>query len=336
MNTQLALNSEIFSSVELNDGKAPEWVELIPTGPTISGRDGRSWLFDDTAIDLVQSSFTSRAIDLPIDWEHATQHRATVGQDAPAGAWIKQLDVRDGALWGQVEWTPRAALQVENREYRFLSPVFDYVPDNRRIVHLISAGLTNKPNFLLTALNQEAFNTTVETTPVQLPAALLALLGLPETATPEQALTAASQLKATAQALNSEHTNLERFVPREDYNALLNRANNAEQQLESALKAEHAKAVEAALTAATQSGKVTPATVEYHRAICQDLAGLERFKAYMDAAPVVADTSGLEHRQAPQQTLTALNSEERAMCQQLGVDPVEFAKNKQSETESCL
>jgi len=335
MNTQLALNSEIFSPVELDDGKAPEWVELIPAGPTVSGRDGRSWLFDDAAVDLVQSSFATRAIDLPIDWEHATQHRAAVGQDAPAGAWIKQLDARDGALWGQVEWTPRAALQVENREYRFLSPVFDYVPDNRRIVHLVSAGLTNKPNFQLTALNQEDLNTIVENTPVQLPAALLALLGLPETATPEQAVTAATQLKATAQAINSEHANLERFVPRDDYNALLNRATNAEQKLDAFFKTEHAKAVELALTAATQSGKVTPATVEYHRAICQDLAGLERFKAYMEAAPIVADASGLEHRLAPQQAMTALNSEERAMCLQLGVDPIEFAKNKQSEAYPC-
>lgn len=330
MNTQLALNSEIFSPVELSDGKAPEWVELIPAGPAISGRDGRTWLFDDIAIDQVQSSFITRAIDLPIDWEHATQHRATVGQDAPAGAWITQLDIRGGALWGQVQWTPRAALQVENREYRFLSPVFDYDPTNGRIACLVSAGLTNKPNFLLTALNHETPDQTPETTPVQLPAALLALLGLPETATPEQAVTAATQLKSTAQAMNSEHTNLERFVPREDYNALLSRTTNAEQKLETLFKAEHAKAVEAALTAATQSGKVTPATVEYHRAICQDYAGLERFKAFMDAAPIVADASGLENRQV-QQTMTALNSEERAMCMQLGVDPAEFALNKQNE-----
>jgi len=182
MNTQLALNSEIFSPVELTDGKAPAWVELIPAGAVVTGRDGRTWVFDDACAADVQSRFTARAIELPIDWEHATQHHAPKGQDAPAGAWIKQLDIRDGgALWGQVEWTPRAALQVESREYRFLSPVFDYDPDTRRVVHLVSAGLTNKPNFLLTALSQDSLNsTTLEITPVQLPAALLALLGLPD------------------------------------------------------------------------------------------------------------------------------------------------------------
>ncbi|MBP5140125.1 phage protease [Pseudomonas chlororaphis] len=184
MKTQLALNSELYSSVELSDGKAPEWVELIPAGPTVTGRDGRSWVFDDLATELVQSSFLSRAIDLPIDWEHATQRRASVGKEAPASAWIKQLEIRNGALWARVDWTPRGALQVESREYRFLSPVFDYETDSTRIVRMVSGGLTNKPNFLLTALNQE----NPENTPVKLSPALLAALGLPETATEEQAI----------------------------------------------------------------------------------------------------------------------------------------------------
>lgn len=332
MNTQLALNSEIYSPVELSDGKAPAWVELIPAGPLVKGRDGRGWIFDEACAADVQSRFTARAIDLPIDWEHATQHRAPKGQDAPAGAWIKQLETReDGALWGQVEWTPRAALQVENREYRFLSPVFDYDPQTHRIVHLVSAGLTNKPNFLLTALNQDTpAPTPTETTPVQLPAALLAALGLPETATPEQAITAVTELKTTAQALNSEHTNLDRFVPRGDYDVMHNRATNAEQKLTELKSRELENAVDQVMTEATKSGKVTPATIEYHRAMCHDHEGLERFKAYVAAAPVIGGSSGLDNK-SPAPTATALNAEEQAMCVQLGVDPAEFAQHKQSE-----
>eukprot|EP01132_Coremiostelium_polycephalum_P020925 gene20925-24871_t len=155
MKTQLAVNSEIYSSVELSDGKAPEWVELIPAGPSVVGRDGRAWLFDDAAHQFVQTNFSSRAIDLPIDWEHATQRRASRGEEAPAGAWIKQLEIRDGALWGQVDWTPRGGLQVESKEYRFLSPVFDYDDETKRIVRMVSAALTNIPNLVMTALNQE-------------------------------------------------------------------------------------------------------------------------------------------------------------------------------------
>jgi hypothetical protein len=43
---------------------------------------------------------------------------------------------------GRVEWTPRGASDVVSREYRFLSPVFDYDSISMRIVCLVSAGLT--------------------------------------------------------------------------------------------------------------------------------------------------------------------------------------------------
>ncbi|AZE10182.1 prophage MuSo2, protein Gp32, putative [Pseudomonas chlororaphis subsp. aureofaciens] len=323
MKTQTALNSELYSSVELSDGKAPEWVELIPAGPTVTGRDGRSWVFDGLAAELVQSSFLSRAIDLPIDWEHATQRRASVGKEAPASAWIKQFEVRNGALWAQVAWTPRGALQVESREYRFLSPVFDYETDSTRIVRMVSAALTNIPNFLLTALNQE----NPENTPVKLSPALLAALGLPETATEEQAIAATNQLKTTAQAMNTERPNLEQFVPRADYNALLSRATNAEQALATHKTGEHNKAVDELITSATQAGKITPATADYHRAMCQDEAGLQRFKDFVEAAPVVADPSSLDGRK-PDKTATALNAEEQRVASLLGMSEAEFIKGK--------
>lgn len=325
MKTLLALNTDLTSALSA-DGKAPDWVELIPAGPTVAGRDGRTWLFDDAAQQLVISSFVDRAIDLPIDWEHATQRQAANGIEAPAAAWIDTLEVRDGALWGHVTWTPRGAEQVENKEYRFLSPVFDFTPDNGRIVLFVSAGLTNKPNFHLTALNQEApsENPTVKISP-----ALLALLGLPETATEEEALAAATQLK-TAQAANSERQNIERFVPRADYDAVVQRATNAEQQLQTHKQEQHAQAVDAAIQEASEAGKITPATVEYHRASCNDQAGLDRFKAFVAAAPVVCDPSNLGERK-PEGTTTALNAEEQAVCDQFGIDPAEYAKTKQSE-----
>lgn len=322
MKTQLALNTDLSATV--SDGKAPEWVELIPPGPQVTGRDGRQWLFDEQAGMLVQSSFTGRSIDLPIDWEHATQHRATKGEDAPAAGWIKQLEIRGGALWGFVDWTPRASAQVINREYRFLSPVFDFDPDTTRIARLVSAGLTNKPNFLLTALNQE----TPENTPVKLSPALLTALGLPETATEEQAIAATTQLKATVQASNTEQRpNLEQFVPRADYNALESRATNAEQALAAQKKTEHDKAVDALITSATQAGKITPATVDYHRAACQDETGLARFKAFVEAAPVVAAATNLGERK-PDNTATALNAEEQKVAALLGMSEAEFIKGK--------
>ena len=321
MKTLLALNTDLSAALT-PEGQAPDWVELIPAGPVVIGRDGRRWLFDEPSQQLVVSSFTSRAIDLPIDWEHATQLKAPKGEEAPAGAWIKALEIRDGALWGRVEWNARAALQVANREYRFLSPVFDYDPDSTRIALLVSAGITNKPNFLLTALNHENPNPEAS---MPLSAVLAAALGLTVDDSEDKALAAITQLKATAQAANSEQPSLERFVPRGDYDAVLQRATNAEQALATRNKAEHDKAVDTEIDAALKAGKITPATADYHRATCSEQAGLERFRQFVAAAPVVGDPSDLGERK-PTKTATALNVEQQAMCLQLGVDPVDFAK----------
>jgi len=153
--TQLALNTELALSPE---GKAPTWLELIPAANTagkITGRDGRTWLWDAAAQRDVLNEYTNRGIDLPLDWEHATHHRAENGEAAPAAGWIDTLKLQDGALMGRVQWTPRGREQVQNREYRFISPVFEYAANTARIARMVSVGLTNRPNLPLRALNHE-------------------------------------------------------------------------------------------------------------------------------------------------------------------------------------
>ncbi|UCZ84451.1 phage protease [Pseudomonas sp. L5B5] len=325
MKTLLALNTDL-SAMPSTEGKAPEWIELIPSGPNVTGRDGRTWLFDDLAQQLVLAAFVGRGIDMVIDWEHATEVVAPKGEEAPASGWIDRLELRDGALWGHVTWTPRAEAQVVAREYRFVSPVFDYDDTYRRILRMVSVGLTNKPNLVLTALNHEQS----ETQKVPLSLALAAALGLDASATDEQAVAAVTQLKATATARNSEQPSLDKFVPRGDYDQAVSRATNAEQALETRKANDHKAVVETEIAAALKAGKITPATVDYHRAACSEQAGLDRFREYVKAAPAVGDPSGLDERQ-PEVIATALNAEQRAVCAQLGLDPVEFAKNLKSE-----
>ncbi|MCS5514621.1 phage protease [Pseudomonas qingdaonensis] len=64
--------------------------------------------------------------------------------DRPAG------DPRQRTV-GPCGLTPRAGEQVAAREYRFVSPVFDYDDAYRRVLRMVSVGLTNKPNLVLTA-----------------------------------------------------------------------------------------------------------------------------------------------------------------------------------------
>lgn len=311
---------------------APDEVELIPAGPIVVGRDGRRWIFDAESIEAVLQAFEARNAHLPIDWEHASQHRAPNGEDAPAAAWITRLEIRDGALWGAVEWTDRGRNQVVAREYRYLSPVFDYEKSSSRIVRMVSAGLTNIPNLHLQALNSEG------DTPMRsalLIAAIAASLSLKPEATDDDIAAGINAMRKqlddeTLRALNAERTaatpSLDRFVPRADHDALLARAANAEQKLKDRDAADHQAAVKGAIEGALKAGKITPATVDYHTAMCADSAGLERFKAFVGAAAVVAPDGTPEKR--PDNQDTALNAEESAVCALLGVSAEDFAKQR--------
>lgn len=129
----------------------PDWIELIPAGPAIVGTDGRRWLNDTP--DRIIAAFTARNTPMVVDYEHASEHRAPQGLDAPAAGWIDRLEVRVGSIWGHVEWTASARQRIEAREYRFISPVFTFEKASSRIAALQSAALTNQPNLNLTALN---------------------------------------------------------------------------------------------------------------------------------------------------------------------------------------
>lgn len=303
---RLALN------VELVSGEVPDWVELLPAGDVIAGRDGRVWR--NPAPQAVVDAFLQRNIDLVIDWEHASEHRAPKGEDAPAAGWIKELELREGAIWGQVEWTEKAMGQLQRKEYRFLSPVFLFTRDDHRIVRLTSAGLTNQPNLALKALNQQTHQE--ESTVWK---ELLKRLGLPEDATEAQAITALNQIQTDLEtAKNQEATpSLDKFVPRGDYDQACSRATNAEQQL-AALKQERVdEAIETAINQAVDDGKIAPATVEYHKAQCRTDGGLERFQQFVAAAPVITADSGLGDRKAPGAD-KALNAETLKIAQQMG------------------
>ena len=275
-------------NVELAQGEPPEWVELIPAGPQVAGRDGRQWLHDRP--EAIVTAFVARNAPLPIDWEHATEHRAPKGESAPAAAWVEALEAREGgAIWGRVSWTPRGAAMVAAREYRFLSPVFGYEQSTRRIVYLASAGLTNTPNLHLTALNREEAPTMKR---------LFTRLGLAETATEDEALAAVETLHgslATAQN-RAETPDLAKFVPRADYDATLARASNAEQQLVDQAAAARDAAIETAVGEAVAAGKVTPAGADYYRAQCRSEGGLEAFAKFVAAAPVVGEKTAMNAR----------------------------------------
>lgn len=326
------------------DGQPPpDWIQLLPAGPEIIGADGRAWTLPDPA--PVLTAFAARGKPLPVDWEHSSEHRAPQGLDAPAAGWIDQLEARDGEIWGHVEWTPKAIQQITDREYRFLSPVFTYQKTNSQIIELVSAGLTNQPNLNLTALNQG-----LRKVDDDILERLRYLLNLPTLATMEEIVAELDKLKAHITAMpvdsagnrttlftlmdkamnQSTQPDLEKFIPRPDYDAALSRAANAEQKLAAIATAQLNQQIETALNAALTAGQICPATVEFYRAGCQKDGGLEAFNQFLKTAPsILGDKPNLDGKTAAPQKPTAetLTPEQRAICSAMGLDPALYAKN---------
>lgn len=298
---------------------APEWIELIPAGPRILGRDGRWWTMPDAG--AVVSRFDP-AKEPQIDIEHSSQMLAPQGMPAPAVGWVKALEVREGAVWGRIEWTQKGAELVGGRAYRYLSPVFRFDPATNEISEFVCAGLTNNPNLEMAALNSAGMETeTMDKT-------ILDALGLPGAASVADAMTAIAALKSEKQiALNAaQHPDPANWVPRADHQLALNRIGEFETADKARAEAEAVGAVDAAIT----EGKISPASRDYHLATCRAEGGLDRFKTFVAAQPVIAGKSGLDGKD-PAQQLGKLNPEELAVCRQLGMSAEDFAAARAAE-----
>ncbi|HAT7513527.1 TPA: peptidase [Kluyvera ascorbata] len=317
--TQPELLALCFELPDLSDASKPlpEWLPMIPAG-TFTGRDGRSWINDNPA-SVVSASF--RYPKLPFDMEHATELKGPKGEEAPAYAWIDALRVNDdGSIDAHIEWTADGEAIVRGKKYRYYSPAFFNTAD-AQVTRLSSAGLTNKPNLYLPALNSE--NTM--TVPVQ----IATVLGLAATASVDDAVSAIQTIQSNEEvALNrAQNPDLSKFIPVETHQLALNRAETAE----SRLKELDDKTATSLVDDAVTSGKVAPANREMYLALCRTEEGRQQFTAFMQTAPVLVNadpTKGKENKGQAELTETEL-----AMCRSMGLTKEEFlaAKPKQEQ-----
>ncbi len=287
---------------------APCWVQLLPRGPKLSGIDGRSWTLDDPS--KLVAAFNARSLQLPIDVEHAQFVKAPKGEAAPAAGWIEALEIRDGEVFGRVAWTAKGAEAVNSREYRYLSPAFSHDADGN-VVELLGAGLVNRPNFQMAALNQEA----------PMFKELLKKLGLSESATEAEAVAKVGEMQT---ALNASQVSLANYVPRGDYDVAVNRAAELESQIRAQAKSAHDADAAAAIEAALKAGKISPATKDFYVATCASAEGLVQFKKFAEAAPSVFKSSDLDQRVLPGADEVALNAEQKGALVAMGLTAEKF------------
>lgn len=322
-------NTASCSAIEITrpePGRAPDLVQLLPSGPAIIGRDGRRWTLPDPQ-DLV-TAFATEGRDLPLDWEHATEIRAAQAKRAPAAGWITEITVIDGAVWGRVEWTEEGRRSVASREYRYISPVFAFDQEGR-VRAMLSAALTNSPNLRLAALNRTA----PEQEPDMSLAPIALALGLTETAQPEDLVTACNRLKAQADAPDPA-----RFAPREELTTALNRAQGAEAELAQIKTAAAEAAVTEAVNRHVIAGRIAPASKDFYTAACR-AQGVEAFDAFAATLPVIAQAQTPKADPAAPKPGPAaagdLTADELAMCRATGRTPAEFATFKAADTAAA-
>ena len=254
---------------------APEWIELLPAG-VFYGRDGRGpFRLDDPAAVIESTIAMQMNAGIPIDYDHATDFGAPEGRPAPAAGWIRELEVRGGAVWGRVEWTARAADSIVAREYRYVSPVFQFDPKDGSVTRLLRAGLTNNPNLHLTAI--AASRTAAAETrdermefPTQ---ELRELLNLDADATAAEVVARVRELRAAKDATGAHAHDPARYVAIGEFERALTELN--------ALKAERARERAAhTVEEAIRAGKIVPAQREWAIAYCvADARGFQAFAA---------------------------------------------------------
>ncbi|MEW5790027.1 MAG: phage protease [Pseudomonadota bacterium] len=293
------------------DLNPPEWVELVPAG-AFSGRDGRGPYVLD--IEAVLAAFERGGIDLPIDYDHQTLEAEAKAGPVPASGWIKELQARDGALWGRVAWTPRAAELIVNKEYRYLSPVFRHDKAGR-VLALEGAGLTHYPNLDLTPVA----HTQGEADMTDLKPLAEALGAAPDA----DAATLVAHAKSLREAASRQVDPAE-WVPMSQHKAVADELARLQAQIA-------AEKAEAAVREAMSAGKLAPAMKDW--ALEYAKRDPEGFAAFVEKAPVIvsADAPAAAHSVAS--NADTLTDEERYVCAALGISESDFAAHKRAVTK---
>jgi len=328
-------------------GAVPEWIELLPAG-VFNGRDGRGpFKVEDPPAVIAATRALAMAAGIPIDYDHATDFAAPTGRPAPAAGWVVAFEVRSGAVWGRVEWTARAAHAIAAREYRYVSPVFQFDPASGRVTRLLRAGLTNNPNLYLTAIAAAVTRAANPERSImdELLDKLKEILGLEPGATPEQVLAAVRALtvdrdagagldadgddgNAASQA-NARALDPARYVAVADFQKALTELN--------AMRAERARERAASsVDEAMRAGKLVPAQREWAIAYCAaDPAGFSSFVARQPAILGGATGFGGEPpaAQGAAGARAQLGAAELAICAQLGVSAGDFVRRKNGRAD---
>jgi len=313
------------------------WIQVLPAG-TFKPNDGRKmavphWYIDAKSAAKLIDNFKQQKNKLVIDYEHQTLYKEKNGQPAPAAAWMVDLQWREGSgLWAKTEYTPQAAQQIKDKQYRYFSPVFNH--DNKGVIkNLINGGLTNTPAIdgmaELAAAARRLFeqpeDNTMSDKPTESKADLSAIasaLHLDKGADEQTIIAACSALKE--QVGKTQTPDPAEYMPV---------AAMKEMQAQIAALSAQIQSGEAdnLIAAAKQQGKLLPAQEQWAKDYAsKDLQG---FKAYLESVPAIAALTQMQAKEPPKNDL-GLTAEEIRAAKATGTPLKEFAEFKKAQLQS--
>lgn len=118
---------------------------------------------DEESLKKLADKLNASGREILVDRDHASS-KPGLDRDTSAQGWASEFEVREGqGLFGKVKWSDIGKKLVENRVFRWLSPVFKLGSD-KKPVDMQAIALTNTPSQILLkpVLNQAADAETVE------------------------------------------------------------------------------------------------------------------------------------------------------------------------------
>ncbi len=332
---------------EVEVGKTPEIISVLPMGHVVSSKG--EFDVDTESFKLMKEEIAKHGVDIVVDYEHQTLE----GVQAPAAGWVKELILGDGNIKARIDWTPKAREYLENREYRYISPVITVRKSDGKAVGLHSIALTNTPAIEgMTPIVNKSEPEGGQNPMNELLKALAELLGLAEDASEEQVVEAVTALKAAADTAKQppedkdkgdndavvanktvcEMLGLKAGAPTEEVAARisgLQAGATADPNLAEEVKSLKAKLADRdadeAVELALKAGKITPAQKEWAKSYA--LSDPKGFAGFVEKAPQVVPMG----EAAGGSTTLSLKADELTgdamlACKQLGVTAEDIAK----------
>lgn len=294
--------------IAVGDG-APEVISVLPLGHVVSSKG--EFDVDEESFAAMKAQIAQRGVDLVVDYEHQTLK----GVEAPAAGWVKELKLEDSQIKAVVEWTPRGAEYLANKEYRYLSPVVAVRKTDNKATGLHSLALTNTPAIegMTPIVNSDSFEGGQQNMDMQ---KLAELLGLGVDATPEQIEEALAALVAENKSLKEgkqppaddnvvankavcELVGLKAGAPVSDVTAKIMELKggvidgvNVVAKLAALEQRNAERDADAAVTLALKSGKITPAQKDWAKQYALD--NPQGFASFVEKAPQVVPMGSVE------------------------------------------